>query len=217
MVAGPSVTIFYSISIVYSLFQVSHTYVTNLLNLLLKYLVWFPFFYLDLGSFIYQALSDAIGSTTLKYFYFKSGLLRYNLHAIVVVQSLCPTLSWTAARQASLSFTNSWSLLKLMSIGSMMPSLSPLFPHALNLSQCQGLFQWVGSLHQVAKLLEFWHQSFQWIFIGLISFRIDWFNLAVQGTLKSLLQHNSLKASILWHSVFFMVQLSHCTWLLEKP
>ena len=91
MLAGPSVTIFYYISVVYSLFQVSHTYVTNLLNLL-KYLVWFPFFYLDLGSFIYQALSDAIGSTTLKYFYFKSGLLRYNLHAIVVVQSLSNSL-----------------------------------------------------------------------------------------------------------------------------
>ena len=55
--------------------------------------------------------------------------------------------------------------------------------------------------------------------LGLISFRMDWFDLlAVQGTLKSLLQHHSPKASILWRSAFFMVQLSHiCTWLLEKP
>ena len=55
-------------------------------------------------------------------------------------------------------------------------------------------------------------------YAGLISFRIDWFAfLAVQGTLKSLIQHCSLKASILWHSTFFMVQLSHLIWLLEKP
>ena len=73
------------------------------------------------------------------------------------------------------------------------------------------LFQWVSSSHQVAKVLEFQlqHQSFQWIF-GLISFRMDWFELlAVQGTLKSLLQHHSSKAPILWCSVFFIVQLSH--------
>ena len=72
---------------------------------------------------------------------------------------------------------------------------------ALNLSQQQGLFQWVSSSHQVAKVLELQlqHQSFQWIF-RVDSFRIDWFDLlAVQGTLRSLLQHHSLKASILWH------------------
>ena len=82
---------------------------------------------------------------------------------------------------------------------------------AFHLSQHQGLFQWVSSSHQVARVLEFQfqHQSFQWIF-RLISFRIDWFDfLAIQGTLKSLLQHHSSKASILWCSVFFMVQLSH--------
>ena len=84
-------------------------------------------------------------------------------------------------------------------------------PPAFNLSQHQGLFQWVGSSHQVAKVLEFQlqHQSFQWIF-RLISFRMDWLDLlAVQGTLKSVLQHHSSKASILWHSAFFIVQLSH--------
>ena len=71
------------------------------------------------------------------------------------------------------------------------------------------LFQWVSSSCQVAKVLEFQlqHQSFQWIF-SVISFRIDWFDLlAVQGTLKSLFQHHSLKASILWRPALFMVQL----------
>ena len=89
--------------------------------------------------------------------------------------------------------------------------LDPLLPPSfgLNLSQHQGLFQWVSSSHQVAKVLELQlqHQSFQWI-SGLISFRIDCFDLlAVQGTLKSLLQHHISRASVLWCSAFFMVQL----------
>ena len=90
------------------------------------------------------------------------------------------------------------------------PLSSPSHP-ALNLSQHQGLFQWVSSSHQVAKILEFQlqPQSFQWI-IPMISFRMDWLDLfAVQGTLKSLLWHHSSKASILWCSAFFIVQLSH--------
>ena len=79
-------------------------------------------------------------------------------------------IPWTAARQASLSITSSWSLLKLMSIESVMPSnhliLSSLSPPTFNLSQHQGLFKGVSSLHQVAKVLEFQlqYQSFQWIF-----------------------------------------------------
>ena len=84
-------------------------------------------------------------------------------------------------------------------------------PFDFNLSQLQGLFQWVGSLHQVAKVVELQlqHQSSK-EYSGLISFKIDWFDLlAVQGTLKSLLQHHNLKASVLWRSTFFMVQLSH--------
>ena len=82
------------------------------------------------------------------------------------------------------------------------PLLSP-FPPTLNLPQQQGLFKWVSSSHQVAKVLEFQfqHQSFQW------TPRTDL--LAVQGTLKSLLQHHSSKASILRHSAYFIVQLSH--------
>ena len=89
--------------------------------------------------------------------------------------------------------------------------LSSPSPPALNLSQCQGLFKWVSSLHQVAKVLEFehQHQSFQWN-PGLISFRMDWMDLvAVQGTLKSLLQYHSSETSILRCSAFFIVQLSH--------
>ena len=89
--------------------------------------------------------------------------------------------------------------------------LSSPSPPALNLSQHQGLFKWVSSSHQVAKVLEFQlqHQSFQWT-PRLISFRMDWLDLlAVQGTLKSLLQPHSSKASILWHLAYFTVQLSH--------
>ena len=96
------------------------------------------------------------------------------------------------------------------------PLLSPS-PPAFSLSQHQGLFQWVSSLHQVAKVLEFQlqhpskniqHPSKK--HSGLISFRINWLALlAVQGTLKSLFQHHSSKASILQHSAFFIAQLSH--------
>ena len=78
------------------------------------------------------------------------------------------------------------------------PLLSPS-PPAPNLSQHQGLFQWVSSLHQIAKMLEsqLEHQSFWWI-SGLISFRMDWLDLlAVQGTLKNLLQHQSINSSAL--------------------
>jgi len=81
--------------------------------------------------------------------------------------------------------------------------LSSPSPPALNHSQHQGLFKWVSSSHQVAKVLKFQlqHQSFQWTFRTYL--------LAVQGTLKSLLQHHSSKASILWRSAFSTVQLSH--------
>ena len=88
------------------------------------------------------------------------------------------------------------------------PLLSPS-PPALNLSRHQGFFKWLSSSQQVAKVLEFQlqHQSFQWT-PGLICFRMDWWDLlAVQGTLKSLLQHHSSEASILRHSAFFIVQL----------
>ena len=89
--------------------------------------------------------------------------------------------------------------------------LSSVSPFTVSLSQQQCLFQWVSSSHQVAKVLEFQlqHQSFQWIFRTNF-FRMDWLDLlAVQGTLKSLLQHHSSKASIRLHSAFFIAQLSH--------
>ena len=97
-----------------------------------------------------------------------------------VAQS-CPT-PWTAARQASLSITNSWSLLKIMSITLVMliqwsyPLSSPS-PPTFNLSQHQGLFQWVSFSHQVDKVLELQlqHQSFQWV--SRTSFRIHWLDL----------------------------------------
>ena len=88
------------------------------------------------------------------------------------------------------------------------PLLSPS-PPVFNLSQHQSLFKWVSSSHQVAKYWSFSISPSQWIF-RVNFFRIDWLDLlAVQGTLKSLLQHHSSKASILCHSGFFMVQLSH--------
>ena len=137
-----------------------------------------------------------------------------------LVQSLnCAQLfvtPWNAASQASLFFTISQSLHKLMSIESVMLSKHLVLRHPLFLlpsifPRIRVFFKWVSSLHQVAKVLELQlqHQSMQW-YSGLISFRIDWFDLlAVQRTLKDLLQHHSSKASIPRFSTFFMVQLSH--------
>ena len=90
------------------------------------------------------------------------------------------------------------------------PLSSPSSP-TFNLSQHQGLFKWVSSLHQVAKVLEFQLSiSYSNEYSGLTSFRMYWLHLlAVQGTLKSLLQHHSSKASVLHHSAFFIDQLSH--------
>ena len=89
--------------------------------------------------------------------------------------------------------------------------LSSPSPPTFNLSQHQGLFKWVNSSHQMAQVLEFsFSSSLSNEYSGLISFRMDWLDLlAVQRTLKSLLQHHSSKASILRRSAFFIVQLSH--------
>ena len=123
---------------------------------------------------------------------------------------------WAAACQASLSFTMSQSLLKLMSIESMMPSDHLIFCRSLLL--LASIFPSIRVFSNESILCirwpKYWSFSFSITpsneYSGLISFRIDWFDLhAVQGTLKSLLKHHSLKASILWHSAFFMVQLSH--------
>ena len=134
---------------------------------------------------------------------------------VVVVQlfshvRLCMT-PWTAAHQASLSFTITWSLLKLMSIESMMPSnhlillLPSIFPSIR-------VFPNESALH--IRWPKYWSFSFSISpsnnNSGLISFRTDWFDLlVVQETLKSLLQHHSSKASVLQCSPIFMVQLSH--------
>ena len=136
----------------------------------------------------------------------------------IIVQSLSHdhlfASPWTAVLQASLSFTISQSLLKLMSIRLVMPSnhfIHPLTspsPPASNLFQHQVLFQWLSSSHLLAKKLQlpFHYLSFQWI-SQLTSFRTEWFDLlAVQGTLKSLPIHHSSKAPILHRSAFFMVQ-----------
>ena len=138
----------------------------------------------------------------------------------VVVQSLSHVqlfaTPWTAARQPSLSFTMSWSLLKLMSIESVMPSthLALYHPHLLLPSMFPSIRVFSNELALCIRWPKYWSFSFSISpsneYSGLISFRIDWFALlAVQSTLKTFLQHHSSKASILQHSAFFMVQLSH--------
>ena len=117
---------------------------------------------------------------------------------------------WTAAHQVSLSITNSWSLLKFMSIESVMPSNHLFLCHPLLLPPSN--FPSIGVFSKESVLCirwpKYWSLSFSISssieYSGLISFKIDWFDLlAVQGTLKSLLQHQSSKASILRHSAFF--------------
>ena len=122
---------------------------------------------------------------------------------------------WTAALPASLSITHSQSLLKLMSIESVMPS-SHLFCHPLLLppSNFPSIRVFSNNLVLCIRWPKYWSFCFSISpsneYSGLISFRMDWLDLlAVQGTLKSLLQHHSSNASILWHSAFFIVHLSH--------
>ena len=122
---------------------------------------------------------------------------------------------WTAARQASLSITNSWSLLKLMCIESVMPSNHLIVCHPL---LPPSIFPSIRVFSNESVLRIRWPKYWSFSFNvspfnehpGLISFRMDWLGLlAVQGTLKTLLQHHSSKASILRSSAFFIVQLSH--------
>ena len=123
---------------------------------------------------------------------------------------------WTAARQASLSFIISWSLFKLMSIGSVIPSNHLLLFHPFLLlpSIFPSIRVFSNDLALHIRWPKYWSFSLSISpsseYLGLISFRIIWFDLlAAQGNLKILLQHHSLKASILQCSAFFMVQLSH--------
>ena len=117
---------------------------------------------------------------------------------------------WSAARQASLSITNSWGLLKLMSIESVMPSNHLILCHPLLLTPSIFLNIRVFSNESVLRIRwpKYWSFSFSISpsseYSRLISFRMDWLDLlSVQGTLKSLLQHHNSKASILQCSVFF--------------
>ena len=122
---------------------------------------------------------------------------------------------WIAARQASLSITNSWSSLRLMSIESVMPSSHLILCRPLLLMLPIPFSIRVFSNESTLRMRwpKYWSFSFSIIpskeYPGLISFKMDWLDLfAVQGTLKSLLQNHSSKASILWHLAFFTVQLS---------
>ena len=152
-------------------------------------------------------------------------MLSYDSHRKLIqslqsVQSLnCVQLyatPWIAACQASLSITNSQSSLRLTSIESVMPSSHLIFCRPLLLlppiPPSIRVFSKESTLHK--RWPKYWSFSFSIIsskeISGLISFRMDWLDLlAVQGTLRSLLQHHSSKASILRHSAFFIVQLSH--------
>ena len=130
---------------------------------------------------------------------------------------------WTAAQQASLSITNSWTLLKLTSIESVMPSNHLILCRPLLL--LPSIFPSIGVFSKESVLCIRWPQYWSFSFSispsneysGLISFRMDWLDLlAVQETLKILLQHHNTKPSILWWSAFFIVQLSHPYMTTEK-
>ena len=134
----------------------------------------------------------------------------------VVFQSLSRVslfaTQWTAARQAPLSSIISWSLFKFMSIESVMLSYHLILccPLLLLLLIFPSIRVFSKESALCIRLPEYWSFSFSHspsnVYSGLISFRIDWFDLlAVPGTLKSLLQHHDLQALIIWHSAFFMV------------
>ena len=133
------------------------------------------------------------------------------------VSQSCPTLEpHGLTRQASLSFTISWSLLKIMSIESMVPSKHLILRHSFLL--LPSIFCSIRVFSNESALCIRWPKYWSFSFIispsneysGLISFRIDWLDLStIQETLKSFLQHHNSKASTLWRSAFFMVQLSH--------
>ena len=131
-------------------------------------------------------------------------------------------IPWTAACQASLSITNSWTLLKLMSMESVMPSNHLILCRPLLLPPSIFPSIWIFSNESVLRIRwpKYWNFNFSISpsneYSGLISFRMDWDLLAVQGTLKNLLQDHGSKASILRYSAFLW-SISHIhTWLLEK-
>ena len=153
---------------------------------------------------------------------------RYRCTALVSVQSLSHVqlfaTPWTAACQAFLFITNSRSLTKLISIELVMPSnhLNLCHPLLLLCSIFPGIRVFSSESALRIRWPKFWSFSFSISPSNehpeLISFRMDWLDLhAVKGTLKSPLQHHSSKASILWHSAFFIAQFSHPYMTMEKP
>ena len=151
---------------------------------------------------------------------YKTEVSTTTLKVFSSVQLLCCVrlfaTPWTAVCQASLSNTNSQALLKLMSIKSVMPSnhLTLCYPLLLLPSIFPSIRVFSNKSALCIRWSKYWSSSFSISpsseYSGLISFRMDWLDLlAVQGTLKSLLQHHTSKASILQHSAFFIVQLSH--------
>ena len=162
----------------------------NLLKLHHKFCSGFPFHQSERGSGIHHGSSE-------------EGLLRSSSSCCSVTQSCLFATPWTAAHQASLSFTISWSLLKLMSVESVMPSNQLILCHPLLLpSMFPSIRVFCNELTLRIRWPKHWSFSFNISpneYSGLISFRIDWYDiLTVQETLKSLLQHHSSKASILW-------------------
>ena len=149
----------------------------------------------------------------------ESSTERFNMYQFSSGQLLsCVQLfvtPWTAAHRASLSITNPQSLPKLMSVDSVIPSNHLILgcPLFLLTSIFPSIRVFSNESARCIRWAKYWSFSYIRLFNEhprLISFRMDWLDLlAVQGTLKSLLQHHSSKASILWSSAFFIVQLSH--------
>ena len=161
--------------------------------------------------------------------WFENAYIKLTAHTVIsLVQSLSRVqlfvTPWTAARQASLSITNSRSLLKLMSIESVMPSnhlilcpavlLPPSIPPSIRVFSNESVLR--------IRWPKYWSFSISFSpsneYSGLISFRMDWLDLLeVQGTLKSLLQHHSSKAQLFGAQLFLLSNSHIHTWLLEKP
>ena len=152
--------------------------------------------------------------------YFMNAFLLYISNQFSPVQLLSRVwifaTPWTAALQASLSITNCWSLFKLTSLESVMTSNHLILCHPLPL--LPSIFPSIRVFSNKSVLSIRWPKGWSFSFNispsnehpGLISFRMDWLDLlAVEGTLKSLLQHHTSKASILWCSAFFIVKFSH--------
>ena len=167
------------------------------------------------SDFFFSFINPSLGSLFLSYAFTCSQAFS----SVSSVQSLSRVwlfaTPWATAHQASLSITNSGSLSKLMSIESVMPSSHLILCHPLLLPL---IFPSFRVFSNESALQNRWPKYWSFNFSispsnehsGLISFKMDWLDLlAVQGTLKSLLQHHSSKESILWYSAFFIIQLSH--------